>query len=277
VTPTQSPSPRLAATALCCDLAAHGTVRATAAALTAMRQTLRPPSGDPLPGSVLKHLDEQTIAALSAAYQAIERHDLTQTSFTDWAVLAAPRFLGRTALAHTLQRYALEGAWGTSPHVIPHRTLHAVSGTLSLALQIHGPNFGIDGGPGAVCQTLLAALAMLSTGQLPGVWVVLTGWDREPVPERPGTPSPNGHAQPAPVCGAVALALVACRPDWTGPRLRLLPATEVSHNGRTNGHVAHPAPFSLEALLAGLGDGGIDRGRRSWRMSCGGSVEITVN
>jgi hypothetical protein len=268
-------------------VAAHATLRATAEGLSAIRQQLRPPGvdtpGSPLPASVLKHLDEQTVAALAAAYQAIEQHGLAQTCFAEWAVLAAPRFLGRTALAHTLQRYALEGAWGMSPHVIPHRTLHAVSGTLSLALQIHGPNFGIDGGPGGACQTLLAALAMLSTDQVPGVWVVLTGWDREPIPERPrtpgvdtpGSPCENGHPHPAPVCGAVALALVATRPGWTGPRLRLRPGTASRHNGQTNGRA--PALFSLEALLATLGDGSRPLARNGWRISGGGSVEITEN
>jgi len=255
-------------------VAARATLRATAEALAVIRQKLRPPCGDPLPASVLKHLDEQTIAALAAVYQAIDRHGLVQTCFSEWAVLAAPRFLGRTALAQALQRYALEGAWGTSPHVIPHRTLHAVSGTLSLALQIHGPNFGLDGG-GAACQTLLAALALLSSGQVAGVWVVLTGWDREPIPSRPDTPRPDSDPHPAPVCGAAALALVASRPGWTGPRLRLRPGTAGGANGRANGQA--PALFSLETLLDGLGDASHPPARSAWRMGCGGSVEMTEN
>ena len=32
-------------------------------------------------------------------FQAIERHNLSKTNFTDWAVLASPRFLARAALA----------------------------------------------------------------------------------------------------------------------------------------------------------------------------------
>src|SRR5205823_2855913 len=157
---------------------------------------------------------------------AIHRHGLAGTRFTDWGVLAAPRYLGRSAMAVALQRFAAEGAWGLSPHLIPHHSLHSVSGTISQALKINGPNIGVGGGPGSGAEAFLAATALLSAGQVPGVWVVLTGWDPEYSGERPVRPGLNGHAHttnghanghvhglnghaPAgPLCGAVALALV---------------------------------------------------------------------
>jgi hypothetical protein len=241
-----------------------------------MRQKLEPPVGEPLPASVLKHLDEQTVAALVAAYRAVQNHGLTTTSFTDWGVLAAPRFLGRLALAHTLQRYALEGAWGISPHVIPHRTLHAVSGTLSLALGIHGPNFGIDGGPGGgAAQALLAATALLSEQRLPGVWMVLSGWDHEPIPDQPGVPpSSHEHKQPPPVCGAVALALVAPGAGRTGLRLRLLPQPGSHPAAAGNGRAATAGLFSLETLLASLTEENPTPATGSWQLNCGGLVHL---
>ena len=48
-------------------------------------------------------------------------YDLDPASFTDWGVIGAPRFMGRAAMAQALQKFDQEGAWGISPHLIPHR------------------------------------------------------------------------------------------------------------------------------------------------------------
>jgi hypothetical protein len=202
---------------------AHGTVRVAADAVAPLRQKPGPGAGEGLPASFLKHADEQSVVGLAAVLQAIDRHGLRTTPFTDWGVLAAPRFVGRMALAVAIRRYAAEGAWGISPHLIPHRSLHALSGTVSQALKVHGPNFGVGGGPTAAGECLLTAAALLGTRPLPGVWVVLTGWDPEPVPDADGkftTPS---------VCTGVALALTAPRPGGKGPRLTVHAAPVTGH------------------------------------------------
>ena len=49
-------------------------------------------------GSMLKALDDLD--------RAVAAHGLSGVSFTDWAVLGVPRFLGRMALAGCLQRFA---------------------------------------------------------------------------------------------------------------------------------------------------------------------------
>jgi hypothetical protein len=184
-----------------CEVIAHAVVQVPAAAIAGLRQSPGSLGGERLPPTVLKHADEQTVVGLVAVLRAIESHGLTATRFTDWGVLAAPRFSGRVALAAAMQRYALEGAWGLSPHLIPHRSLHAISGTVSQVLKIHGPNFGVGGGPNGAAEILLAAAAVLGTRPLPGLWVVLTGWHPEPIPSRDGaTATPS-------VCRAVALAL----------------------------------------------------------------------
>src|SRR5262249_56456949 len=150
--------------------------------------------------------------------------------FTDWAVLAAPRFLGRTALAQALNRFALEGAWGISPHLIPHHSLHSVSGTISQALTIHGPNYGIGGGPDAASKTLLTAAALLAADRLPGVWVVLTGYDPEPLAQRATAGNPVA-ASPPTQCNAVALALVSAA-SATDLSLHIAPSVNHLSNGR---------------------------------------------
>ena len=251
-------------------LAAAGTRRAPTNAVAALRQ-MPGPRDNPLPNGFLKHTDEQTLVGLAAVFQAIRDYHLLDTCFTEWGVLAAPRFLGRACLAVALQRFALEGAWGVSPHLIPHRSLHSLSGTVSQALGIHGPNFGVGGGPDSASEVLLAAAALLAEGQVPGVWVVLTGWDPEPVLDGPNI-SANGELRPADSAyvGA-ALALLPERTDWHGPRLTWYPLG--TENGleppATSGSAERD--FGLEALVDFLEAG--ERDTAGWRLRSGGRLE----
>jgi hypothetical protein len=252
---------------VCCDILAHGCVWATAAAMPGLRQKPGPTPGEPLPTSFLKQADEQTVVGLASVLQAIQTHGLSSAVFTDWAVLAAPRFLGRVTLASALQRFAAEGAWGVSPHLIPHRSLHSMSGTVSQALRIHGPNFGVGGGPGGVLETLLCAGAILDGHKVPGVWVVLTGWDPEPVPD-------DKNASPECHCVGLCLALVGARPGWRGGKLRLFLASE----GRcaSNGPVRSAVPDlrSLEALLTARTTPDMQSATAVWQLEGGGRVEL---
>jgi hypothetical protein len=59
-----------------------------------------------------------------------------------------PCLIGRDMIGQAVSDFIREGAWGVSPHVIPHRSLHSTSGTITLALDCRGPNYGIGGGPG---------------------------------------------------------------------------------------------------------------------------------
>jgi hypothetical protein len=221
-----------------------------------------------LPAASLKNADEQTVAGLAAVLQAINRSGHAAASFTEWAVLAAPRFLGRATMAQSVHRYRLEGAWGISPHLIPHHSLHSVSGTVSQALKIHGSNFGVGGGVDAAAEALVASAALISGDRLPGVWVVLTGYDPEFIPADPGNSTEEKTGSPS-LCGAVALALVAARPQWQGLRLTICPDTGRPYSRRT----AELPGFRLESLLAALlHDEGGSMG--PWQMGCGGWVEL---
>lgn len=180
--------------AVCCDIAADAVVRANLETVEELRRHPGPVPGQAVPTSLLKHADEQTIAGLCAVYQAIVNGGLQATCFCDWGVVAAPRFLGRPTMAAALQRFASEGAWGVSPHLIPHRSLHSISGTISQALKIHGPNFGVGGGPNRTVEALLAAAALLNGKKLPGVWVVLTCLNPELPPDETGRSAPGTEA-----------------------------------------------------------------------------------
>ncbi len=254
--------------------------------MPALRQRPGPPCGEPLTASALKHLDEQTLVGLAAVYHAIAQHGLSETCFTDWGILAAPRFLGRANLAVALHRFHLEGAWGISPHLIPHHSLHSLSGTISQALKVHGPNFGVGGGPHAADEGLLTAAALLAGDTVPGVWLILTGYSPELIPENPGTQGTqaNGKQTPFPDCGAVALALTNPRPTpgiskvseghpvgaRTRPGLQLQIAAGPMPDG--DGEQALGVPlFSLESLLETFQ---APAPQGAWHLHCGGWVEL---
>ena len=153
------------------------------------------------PPSVLRYSDEQTVAGTAAVFTAMEAMGVAPGRFEGWGVVAASRYLGRSSLAAALRSFQAEGVWGISPHLIPHFALHSPSGTISLALGLHGPNLGVGGGLHAVAEGGLVALTWLAAGTVPGVWLVLTGWSPELVPnhrDAPLPPSSNARRWPWP-------------------------------------------------------------------------------
>jgi hypothetical protein len=184
-----------------------------------LRQQLGPPGGKPFPAAFLKPSDEQTVVAVAAVLQAINLHGLDRVNFSDWGVIAAPRFLGRPAASDTIHKFEAGGPWKAPPLFVPHRSLHAISGTISQALQTKGPNFGVGGGVSAPVEGLLTALTLLDEQRLPGLWLVLTQCDPEPQPDY----SRGVNTIPV-VCHALALAFQPVAEDWGGLRLRLIEA-----------------------------------------------------
>lgn len=137
-------------------------------------------AGRPLPANVLRHAEEQTLAALWALQQTLEETG-TPADLENWGVLAGTHLLGRAAQAQATQRFLVEGAWGISPHLIPHHSPHAPSGTISQLLGLHGPNLGICAGPHLVTETLAAAL-LFQVQSCPGFLLTLTRFRPEFVP-----------------------------------------------------------------------------------------------
>jgi hypothetical protein len=189
----------------------HGFFRMSPGDVPAVRRRPGPvPEGSTgIAPSVLRYSDEQSVAATAATLAAIERMDLPRSRYVGWGVVAASRYLGRANLAVALRNFLDEGVWGTSPHLIPHFALHSPAGTISLALGLHGPNIGVGGGLHAAAEGFLAALTWISAGSVPGVWLVLSGWSPELVPDRRGDTAPIGE------CQALAIALVA-GDGWEG-------------------------------------------------------------
>ncbi len=204
-----------------CDVLAYAALQVPTDQVGPLRRnpgpSTGPSGGKTFSPALLRFADEQTVVGIAAVLQAIHRHGLTGTDFTSWGVLGAPMFLGRATVVQAILRFAKEGAWGVSPHIIPHRLLHAVSGTLSQVLGIHGPNYGVGGGPDGISEAFLTAFTLINTDDIPGLWLLLTGSDPEPTLDEQGQTVAPG------VCEAIALALT--RPQGKGTRLRLTPSS----------------------------------------------------
>jgi hypothetical protein len=182
------------------------------AQIDSLRAQPGPVHGKPLGPKTLRFADELTIAAMAAMLHAIHDFAMHEQSFADWGVIAAPRFAGRMITAANIARQASDPHFSISPHIIPNHCLHSVSGAASVAFGIHGPNFGVGGGPGAVPEALATALSVLAEGRLPGIWVILSEFDPEPLPDREGraTNPVTAHA-----------AAVGIQPAGTAAQLRL--------------------------------------------------------
>ncbi len=266
--PIQHVGASVAGTVVTCDLLAYHSVRATCETIAQLRRRPGPGAGESLPPNLLKHADEQTVLSVAAVLEAIHHSELAGTDFNEWGVVAAPSFLGRATLANAVKRLEVEGAWGISPHFIPHRSLHAVSGTISQVLRIHGPNLGAGGAPGGGIDALLAGAVLLVGNRLPGVWIVLSDWEPEAIPDEAGAYAP-AHA----VCRATALALAPARPIWEGPRLHIAPYGygERPVAGTGNAMKSLSGLHALLGILAGANSRAVTA---VWQLEDGGWIEL---
>lgn len=241
---------------LSCRLAAHACLRAGRAEIAELRRCPGAAAGLTFPPSVLKHSDEQTIVGLAVILRAMARSQNSFSNDREWGVVAAPAMFGRNAWLGAASRFMAEGAWGVRPHSIPHGTLHAASGTISQALQIRGPNLSIGGGDSAAREGMLVAASLLSEGGLPGLWLVLTGYEREKMPD----------ATEDIACLGVALGLTlragqegsASSPTW-----RIHVRHDTSPAAQEFTLASHHAALSREPIVSG-----------SWRLPGVGWVEV---
>ena len=196
-------------------MVAYAVHRATAAEIPALRKAPGSLGDSAIAPSLLRHADEQTVVGLAAILRAVARGGLEPGDFAAWAVLAAPRFLGRAMFEAAFPQFLAEGAWGVSPHLVPAHSLHSPSGAFSQALKAHGPNLGVGGTPGGEREAMLAAATLLDSGSVAGIWVVVSGRsggrDGAVAIETPGDYE------------ALALALVPAKADHGGPRLLVSP------------------------------------------------------
>lgn len=200
-----------------CGIAAFGTANLDGEQLTVIRKAPAAQMSMPLAPSVARHCDEQTMASLFAVGEAMRRMQATTSDFEAWGIVASTRYLGRSFFAQSLDKFDREGPWNTSVQVVPHRSLHSTSSTISLALGCHGPNVGVGGAIDGEGQALLTAASMLDEFALPGVWLVLAGWSPELNIDAVGQPTHEAR------CHALALALKPAGEVSSGLQLRIVP------------------------------------------------------
>jgi hypothetical protein len=250
-----------------CDVLAFGSVGLTPQELALSRQNLIPPDGIKLAPGFLKHAEEQTLAALAAVFQAIKNLGLQGHTFSDWYVIGAPRYIGRFAVAGALEKFKAEGAWGVSPHLIPHRSLHSISGAISQALKIHGPNLGVGGGHSAADEGLMLSASLLGASITPGAWVIMTGWSPEPDVCLP-------LAGQDIVCNALALALVPTQAELEGWRLGFRPHGVVGYATEPSDESPKPKPLCLEQVQAVLSTPTVGRFTAVWPLISNGYMTL---
>src|SRR4051794_4956209 len=256
------------------NLCGFGTARADLAAIAIMRKSLPAWVPQDTPGHFLKHADEQTVLAVAALDNVIQSSGLAPENYRDWAIIAAPRYIGRISGTTTLARYAKGGGPALSPHLIPQHSLHSISGALSILLSTRQPNFGVGGTGDSLAEGLLAALTAPLNGSgsilLPqtaagsrrygggGVWLVSTAWSPEPQ-------IGDGGCQNGPVCHAVVLALEAAASSQSCGQLQL------RTRGSANDVFQSLDAASLCQALAALDAGGRSE-RFAWHLPWGATI-----
>jgi hypothetical protein len=254
-------------------VAAWRCIEADRSAVAELRQAPGPAGGPALPPRFLHHADEQTVAGLAAVLKVIADEGWSAGNFSQWGVVGATRFAGRSTSAVTLPKFLTSGPAAISPHLIPQLSLHSMSGAISVALGMHGPNFGVGGGPGAVCEALMAALTMLDESMAPGMWLVISEWSPELAVDTTGQLS-----GPPPVCHAAAIALTL----QASGRLRLrltsvAPRVQPAVDGASLAGAAlgRSRPTLTVAGLAALFASAENAGLRRASLSSGWGLEIS--
>lgn len=161
-------------------LLTSATVTIPATQIPVRKKSLAIPGEAPFPPSFLKPSDEQTVAGVAAVLAAMKKLDRPKEDYCEWGVIAAPRFFGRKAGRDTIEKFESDGAWKVSPLFVAHNSMHALSGTICLALQTHGPNFCAGHALNHLAEGFLSALTFHHTYQPPGTWFVITLCDPEP-------------------------------------------------------------------------------------------------
>jgi hypothetical protein len=173
-----------------CRILATGRVRVPWNEIPELRKNIGAFRGQVL-APLVRQADEQTVLALAAVLRAIEEAGWGDCSFANWGIVASGQAFGRFRFHAALERFRRLQARGVSPLLAPHLPLHALAGTLSIALGTHGPQFGVSGNADHLSETLLTALGMSERENVEGLWAVAcdihpnTRLNEESEPTRP--------------------------------------------------------------------------------------------
>jgi hypothetical protein len=114
----------------------------------------------------------------------------------------------------------------------------------------------------------VAGSVLLEGNQLPGVWMVISGWDPELIPDREGKPTTQS------VCRAVALALVPANRGLVGMQLRVTPARAANETHARGSSRLAP---SLEVFQRALAEAEGKPAKLAWSLNDGVVVELEIS
>src|SRR5207302_3070199 len=106
--------------AVAVGLAGWATARASMEQLAALRKDPGLPPDQTLAPGFLKHSDDQTVLALAAISRAMTSLSRPTACYRAWGVIAAATLFGRYGTFQSLVNFRSDGAWGITPHMIPH-------------------------------------------------------------------------------------------------------------------------------------------------------------
>ena len=81
------------------------------------------------------------------------------------AVIAATCLGGQPSAARTMIGLRDNGPVAVTPHIVPQCSLHSMASAASVGFGMHGPNFGVGGGPHATAEGFLLALTCPDAGK----------------------------------------------------------------------------------------------------------------
>lgn len=257
-----------AAAAAACAVASHAMIEVRLSAIDTLRTGGWPAAAPALAPRFLRHSDEQTVVGMHAVLAAMARYPEPRPSFDRYGVIAASCQAGRISAAQTLVQAAAIGGTAVSTRIVPECSLHSPAGAVSVGLGMHGPNIGVGGGPDALAEGLFTAISWLrplAAGHTTcdGVWLIVSGWDEEPVLDAAGKPVSD------PLCRAVALSLVPPQPGQLALEMHLETAA---------GREAVPPSTSgaLAAFGRALAAHGHAAGAAPWSQRCPWAAEIRL-
>ena len=183
-----------------CEVTGYSALRFTPEDVNALRKKSHELPGD-LGNSLLRHTDEQTLAALAAVKDATQQFPQSTPDYRDWGVVCSSRYLGRTAFAQSLVKFAAEGPWNVSVQVVPNRSLHSPASMVGLALGCHGPCVGVGGGLDGETDAWITATSLLESPSVAGMWMIFCGWEPDELIDT------EGDALRESFCSALVVAL----------------------------------------------------------------------
>ena len=143
-----------------------------------------------LPPRFLRHADEQTVIGMHSMVQAMATDTHRSRDISNDAVIAATCLAGQPSAARTMIGLRDKGPVAVTPHIVPQCSLHSMASAASVGFGMHGPNFGVGGGPHAPAEGFLLALTLApmlaKTSPSSRIWLVCTGWDQQPTLDAKG-------------------------------------------------------------------------------------------